>query len=433
MSPPFDELLQNAWNRRAALRDRTSAFRLLNGAASGTPGLAVDCFAGYLVVYAYEADLARRYPGLAEALRRVTGAEGAALKDRVSPDETGRDAGADFFGTVPETVEAAEGPLRFAIHLRHPRNVGLFLDTRPLREMLLSTCSGASVLNLFSYSCSLGAAAAAGGAPSVVNVDVSARYLDWGRENFRLSSLPAERARFTRMDSEEYLDWAARKGHAFDVVILDPPSFSRAKSSRGEPKTFGFEKDYFRLLAKCAARLAPGGRVFAVTNFGGIAAARFRAGVAEALAAAGREAVSLRSIGLPEDFESGAGRRGEVFGPGGRLPGRGGRCVSWIVASVSIRQSGGFRHFKFGDLLKSPCGAVKFGPGGVVVFGVLAIFIQAQEEHVLPGHPEFTQCPPAPHPRGSGGPSGGRAAFPAGYGLGHGDRRLGRRAASPRS
>ena len=104
MAAPIEELLQNAWNRRARLRERTDAFRLLNGAASGTPGLAVDCFAGHLVVYAYEAGLAERYRGLAEALRRVTGAASAALKDRVSPDESGRDAGGELFGTVPETV-----------------------------------------------------------------------------------------------------------------------------------------------------------------------------------------------------------------------------------------------------------------------------------------------------------------------------------------
>lgn len=305
MAPPFLELLQIAWNRRTALRERTGAFRLLNGAASGTPGLSVDYFAGYLAVYAYDADLSRRYPDLAAALRQVTGAPGAALIDRADPDESGRDTGGKLFGTVPETVEAGEGPLRFAIHLRHPRNVGLFLDTRPLRETLLSTSEGAAVLNLFSYSCSLGAAAAAGGAAAVTNVDVSARYLGWGRENFRLSALPEERARFTRMDSEAYLDWAARKGLLFDTVILDPPSFSRARAHRGEGRTFAFEKDYFRLLAKCAARLKPGGRVFAVTNFGGITAARFRAGVAEAVASAGREAGSLRSIGLPEDFDPG--------------------------------------------------------------------------------------------------------------------------------
>ncbi len=311
MAKPFLEILQNAWNRRETLRSRTQAFRLLNGAASGTPGLAVDMFSEYLVVYAYdafEAELTVRYEDLAESLERVTGARGAALKDRADPDESGRETGRILFGSVPETVEAAEGPsglLRFSIHLLHPRNVGLFLDTRPLRKILLGGCAGSEVLNLFSYSCSLGAAALAGGAVGVVNVDISARYLGWGRENFRLSGLPEDRARFTRMDSEEYLDWAERKSRSFDAIILDPPSFARAKAARGDVRMFSFEKDYFRLLEKCARRLNPGGRVYAVTNYGGISPARFREGAERALAASGRKPAGFRSIGLPGDFDPG--------------------------------------------------------------------------------------------------------------------------------
>lgn len=342
MAKPFSEILQNAWNRRGPLRGRTEAYRLLNGAASETPGLAVDVFSGYLVVYAYEGEreLSIRYGELSETLERVTGAKGAALKDRSAPDESGRETGRDLFGVVPEAVVVAEGPaqragtadvaattedpgapgagvapdiagapeaagdgsLRFNIHLRHPRNVGLFLDTRPLRDILRSSSADASVLNLFSYSCSLGAAAAAGGAASVVNVDISARYLGWGRENFGLCAVPMDRARFTRMDSEEYLDWAARKSNLYDIVILDPPSFARA-----DGKTFSFEKDYFRLLSKAAARLKPEGRIYAVTNYGGITAARFREGVEAAIDAAGRKRGALRPIGLPEDFDPGPG------------------------------------------------------------------------------------------------------------------------------
>lgn len=320
MAKPFSEILQNAWNRRGPLRARTGAYRLLNGAASETPGLAVDVFSGYLVVYAYEAEteLSIRYGELSEPLQKVTGAKGAALKDRSAPDESGREAGRDLFGEVPETMVVTEGPaaavvagtagaagdggLRFNLHLRHPRNVGLFLDTRPLRDILRASSAEASVLNLFSYSCSLGAAAAAGGAAGVVNVDISARYLGWGRENFGLCGLSMDRARFTRMDSEEYLDWAEKKSNQYDIVILDPPSFARA-----DGKTFSFEKDYFRLLAKAVGRLKPQGRIYAVTNYGGITAARFREGAEAAIEAAGRKRGTLRSIGLPEDFDPGPG------------------------------------------------------------------------------------------------------------------------------
>lgn len=328
MATPLIETVRKAWERRAALRGRTEAFRLLNGAASGVPGMAVDCFGSHLVVYAYDEGLVDRYPGLAEALREVTGAAGAVLIDRTAPDESGREEGRALFGGVPEIVTVAEGPapeaaagsrpLRFGIHLRHPRNVGLFLDTRPLRDRLREVGRGAAVLNLFSYSCSLGAAAAAGGAASVTNVDVSARYLGWGRENFRLSGLPGESVKFVRMDGEAFLDWAARKDLRFDAVILDPPSFSRARLAPSERKTFTFEKDYFRLLAKAAGRLHPGGRAYAVTNYGGITPARFRAGAEEALRSGGRGRAALVALGLPEDFDPGPDGSARASGGGSR-------------------------------------------------------------------------------------------------------------------
>src|SRR5687768_10709206 len=108
MDPTLLQILQAAWERRAPLRARTTAFRLLNGAASGTPGLAVDVFGPCLAVYAYAAELSNRYPGLAETLAGVTGAIGAALKDRAAPDEADREDGGVLFGTVPETVEVRE-------------------------------------------------------------------------------------------------------------------------------------------------------------------------------------------------------------------------------------------------------------------------------------------------------------------------------------
>jgi 23S rRNA (cytosine1962-C5)-methyltransferase len=292
----FRSLLQSAWNKRAALRARTDAFRLLNGAASGTPGLVVDMFSGYAVVYAYDKDLHARYGDFPSVLAEVAGAKAVALKDRAAKDESGREEGADLLGRAPETAVVREGALSFVVHLRHPRNVGLFLDTRPLREMLAAKTG--DVLNLFSYACSLGAAAAKGNPGRVVNVDVSSRYLEWGRENYRANGLPEEKGAFARMDCEEYLDWAARKRHAFDAVILDPPSFSRADGS-----TYAFTRDYPRLLEKCARVTRPGGTVYALTNYAKISPGDFRAQVEGALRGAGRAPASLRPLPPAEDFD----------------------------------------------------------------------------------------------------------------------------------
>ena len=307
---------------REPLRARSDAWRLLNGAASGTPGLIIDHFAGILVAYAYEKDTVLLRPGFTELLAEATGATGIALIDRAAKGDEGREESRILFGEVPETLEVREGELRFALHPRHPRNVGLFLDTRRLREALAMECVAHEVLNLFSYSCSLGMAAALGNTGGVVNVDVSARYLGWGKDNLVLNGLPAERMKFVKMDSGKYLEWAAKKGLSFDAIILDPPSFAR-----NEAGIFAFAKDYFRLAGACARLLRPGGTLHALTNYGGIAPAQFRSRLEECIRDEGRRAAAMKRLELPSDFDgaepqsgaSGASVEGTLLGFSARL------------------------------------------------------------------------------------------------------------------
>ncbi|MEO7425428.1 MAG: class I SAM-dependent methyltransferase [Fibrobacteria bacterium] len=309
-----EKALESAWRRRAPLRVLTDAYRLLNGAASGTPGLIVDAFAGTLIVYAYEKGSEEGYQELATLLAGVTGVQGIALKDRSARDETGREAGRILSGEVPENALVREGTMRFRVYPRHPRNVGLFLDTRMLRQYLTESCTGHDVLNLFSYSCSLGIAAGMGNTGSVVNVDVSARYLGWGKDNLALNGLDPGRMTFARMDSGRYLDWAAKKNLAFDTVILDPPSFSRSEAG-----VFSFADDYWTLLGKCARLSRPGGRIYALTNFGGIAPERFQRNLEDTLARTDRAGAVIRRLRLPEDFDgAGEAGAGESAGKKGR-------------------------------------------------------------------------------------------------------------------
>jgi 23S rRNA (cytosine1962-C5)-methyltransferase len=306
--PTFRTALETAWEKRAPLREKNTAFRVLNGSASGTPGLIVDKFGDFLVVYAYDKDLKERYGDFAYDLTEVCAARGIALKDRSTKGEDGREGGRALIGEVPEMVEVREGPFKFMVHLQHPRNVGLFLDTRPLRETLVNHCRRHDVLNLFSYSCSLGVAASLRNQGSVVNVDISARYLGWGKENTVANGLDPEVTKFLRMDTEKYLDWATKKAMTFDVIILDPPSFSRSKTG-----TYSFEEDYFRLMEKCAKALRPGGIIHALTNFGQIKADQFHSRVTQALTDAGRPPSKLTPMVLPIDFDgAGSAESGEA-------------------------------------------------------------------------------------------------------------------------
>jgi 23S rRNA (cytosine1962-C5)-methyltransferase len=326
----FAKAVAAAWERRRPLRARTDAFRVLNGAASGVPGLVVDHFAGWLVAYAYEKEPWIARAEFTRALAAATGAKGLALIDRGARGEAGRDEGRILFGDVPEDAEVREGPLRFRVHPRHPRNVGLFLDTRRLRERLLETCRSHDVLNLFSYSCSLGIAAAARNTGGVVNVDVSSRYLGWGKDNLALNALDPARTRFVRMDGAKYLAWAGKKGMAFDVVILDPPSFAR-----NEAGVFSFAKDYFRMAGDCAQLLKAGGTLHAMTNYSGITPAEFRAGLEDAVRGRGREPKSLARVEPSEDFDGAepTARKADAMRGGAS----GGKAVEGTLLGYSVR------------------------------------------------------------------------------------------------
>ncbi len=290
--------LETAWERKRSLLKHAGALRLLNAQASGTPRLVFELYGEHGVFYDYGTGLGESLAKIAPEWRDAFGWSSLSLIDRMVPGDEGRSGNFAIAGKPPEESIIHEGSLRFRIEPRHPRNVGLFLDTRELRTWLHARARGARVLNLFSYTCSLGLAALSGSAEETVNVDVSQRYLDWGRANLELNGLPAEKCRFTRMDSERYLDWAAKKNLSFDHVVLDPPVFSRF-----DGRVFRFEDDYFRLAAKSTALLAPGGTLHAVTNSSGIGPAGFAEGLGKAVKAAGRSLRALRRVPLPPDFD----------------------------------------------------------------------------------------------------------------------------------
>ncbi len=293
----LERALGDAWERKSAGSAGTDALRLLNADASGMPGLVAELFGAHLVAYAYDGRWAEVVERQAGALLRTFGWQSVILKDRAAAGDAERGGSRVVAGEAPPRVAVREGPLHFWVEPNHPRNVGLFLDTRGWRDRLRAQSESTRVLNLFSYTCSLGLAALSGGAVEVVNVDVSSRYLAWGRENLRLNALP-ERARFMRISTERYLDWAAGKGSFFQLVIFDPPVFARHDGGR-----FRFADDYFRLAAKCAACLAPQGRLFAATNYAGLSPATFAARLRTAVHIAGRRIGVLDFAPLPPDFE----------------------------------------------------------------------------------------------------------------------------------
>jgi 23S rRNA (cytosine1962-C5)-methyltransferase len=158
------------------------------------------------------------------------------------------------------------------------------------------------VLNLFSYTCAFTVAAAVGGASRTLSVDASSRALERGRENLALSGLDGPSHRFVADDAFEVLARLAKRGERFDLICVDPPTFSTTKRSRW---TSG--KDWAGLFAKVLCVLADGGAVLATSND-----RRMTQGTFRAHARAGAEQASIRLarvVDLPEplDFRAGPG------------------------------------------------------------------------------------------------------------------------------
>jgi 23S rRNA (guanine2445-N2)-methyltransferase / 23S rRNA (guanine2069-N7)-methyltransferase len=183
-----------------------------------------------------------------------------------------RQRGKDQYQKVDERnerVEIHENGLRFLINLHDYLDTGIFLDHRPVRLRIMETAKGKRFLNLFAYTGTASVHAAAGGAKSTVTIDNSNTYLSWAGENFALNGFRADtsgRSSHTliKVDCLKWLERAAeREKGRFDLIFLDPPTFSNSKDMSD---VFDVQEDHPVLIGWCMELLAPGGELLFSTN-----------------------------------------------------------------------------------------------------------------------------------------------------------------------
>jgi 23S rRNA (cytosine1962-C5)-methyltransferase len=155
---------------------------------------------------------------------------------------------------------AIEHHLKFGIDFGAGYSVGLFVDQRENRRFVRQTAPK-QLLNCFAYTCSFSVAAASVGAQTV-NVDLSKKSLERGRQNFVLNSLSTEGHKFIADDVRPVLDRLARRGEKFDMIILDPPTFSRTKGG----EAFHVESDFEGLMVAAFELIDGKGRILLSTN-----------------------------------------------------------------------------------------------------------------------------------------------------------------------
>jgi 23S rRNA (cytosine1962-C5)-methyltransferase len=289
--------------RKWARRTATSCYRLYEKDIPDQP-LIVDWYDGAAVAWAFErtrnegpADEERWLSGVEEAIR--SGLELPAgqvfLKRRLRQrDRQHGDGQYHRLGHQGATRVVAENGLRFEVNLSDYLDTGLFLDHRPTRAEVRAAAAGREVLNLFAYTGSFSCAARAGGAAATTTVDLSNTYLDWAARNFALNGFadgPAHE--LLRADCLAYLAGTSAPGGRFDLVVLDPPTFSNSKTMARE---FAIERDHPWLLERCHRLLRPGGVLYFSSNARGFQ-----------LAAAGLPPFAIEDISersIPEDFRN---------------------------------------------------------------------------------------------------------------------------------
>ena len=291
-------LLHLAVERRSPLASDpdTDIYRLVNAAADGLPRLTIDRYGSVLVASQYDADAAGAPVSLprdlVEALAGVAGVTSLYVKHR--PPTASRLSEAELaalapslprWGPAQDEFVAHEDGLAYVIRPGAGLSVGLFPDMRETRGRVRAWAAGKRVLNCFAYACGFGVAAMAGGAARVLNLDLSRTALDWGKASYRANGFVPDDHDFVFGDVFDWLARLARRDERFDLVILDPPGFSRTKT-----RSFSAARDYDELAGLAARVIAADGLLLACCNVAELPWRAFRDRVLKGVSDTGRSA-----------------------------------------------------------------------------------------------------------------------------------------------
>lgn len=254
--------------RKWARRADCDSYRVYDRDIPEVP-LALDRYGERAVLYLYERPYEK--PEAEERGWLALMAEAAAEALEIAPEAVvvksrkrlGVDEQYERIDRARELVRIREQGLHFLVNLRDYLDTGLFMDHRPARAFVRRVAAGKRVLNLFCYTGSFSVYALAGGAASVTGVDLSNTYLDWARRNIEANGLPLAAYRGARADAAAFAGEEAARGARYDLIILDPPTFSNSKKMEG---FLDLPRHWAGLVRSCAGALAPGGLILFSTN-----------------------------------------------------------------------------------------------------------------------------------------------------------------------
>lgn len=230
--------LVNAWEYRKQTID-TSCCRLVFGEADFLPGIVIDKFSDVLVVESLALGIDRLKPELLELIKEILLEDGISIRGVYERSDAkvrlleGMERVKGFIGEPFDTrVQIEENGVKYIVNVEDGQKTGFFLDQKHNRQAIRRLCPGKRVLDCFTHTGSFALNAAAAGAASVLGVDASETGIEQARENASLNGFTdPERVSFLCADVFELLPQLESQGELFDVVILDPPAFTKSRNS----------------------------------------------------------------------------------------------------------------------------------------------------------------------------------------------------------
>ena len=229
--------VQNAWEYRKKVMDDISSCRVIFGEADFLPGIVVDKFSDVLVVESLALGIDRFKVMIVDMLKELMARDGIHIRgvyersDAKVREQEGMERYKGFIGEPFDTkVEIVENGVHYYVDVKDGQKTGFFLDQKYNRRAVAKLCKGARVLDCFTHTGSFALNAGLAGAEHVTGVDASELGVAQARENAALNGLE-DRVEFICEDVFDLLPCLEKQGEKYDVVILDPPAFTKSRSS----------------------------------------------------------------------------------------------------------------------------------------------------------------------------------------------------------
>lgn len=219
----------------------TNVYRLVNSYGDALPEVTVDIYGKNILVQYFKPYEDQAKKGIYHALKETLMPENITEKVRLKGEDI--KTYSVYGAAIPKDFVVLENGIKFDISFREGGGTGLFLDQRDNRRKVQSLAEGKEVLNCFCYTSSFSIYASLGGAARTVNVDLSRKAIEWSKKNFILNQIDVNNHEFIMGDVWDWIKRFQKKRRTFDMIIIDPPSFSTGKTT-----VFAVEKDFPKLI-----------------------------------------------------------------------------------------------------------------------------------------------------------------------------------------